>query len=394
MRKILTRILIFVTSALLLCACGNNENGNTENTETTELIQEGITINGAVGSASSIKISNVTDGEIYNTVTTNLETTGTLEVYDITLLNNDNVAIQPDGSVEITLALSESLLNADGDEYHVYRLENDSTLTKLNSTVTENEITFITDHFSIYVIEKVISEPIDNTTEEVETEVEEESESDTESDVEEEEQEPVSYTYTDMNKTMYVVSSVNVRNLPSTEGTKVGSLSKGTQVLVTGQCNETGWYRFEFDGSSAYVSNSYLSENEPAPDVPADNGGDSGNGGGVSSPGQLSEGQSYTDEEGYTYYNYNGHILQFSPNVEADAAELARQIAYADYYQIVVVGNCAAMKIPDGNNTVDVFNQGVVLNDYITSLGYTQTHGGGEKFDTNTSAHYLRVWFQ
>jgi len=28
---------------------------------------------------------------------------------------------------------------------------------------------------------------------------------------------------------------------------------------VTGQCNETGWYKFDYNGQTAFVSNSYLS---------------------------------------------------------------------------------------------------------------------------------------
>ena len=67
------------------------------------------------------------------------------------------------------------------------------------------------------------------------------------------------YTYTEMNATMYATQTVNVRNLPSTDGEKIGSLSTNQEVAVTGQCNETSWYRFELDGQVAFVSNEYLS---------------------------------------------------------------------------------------------------------------------------------------
>lgn len=70
----------------------------------------------------------------------------------------------------------------------------------------------------------------------------------------------LTYTYTDMEATMYAQSSVNVRDLPSTDGEKVGALSTNQEVAVSGQCNETGWYRFEYDGQTAYVSNDYLSD--------------------------------------------------------------------------------------------------------------------------------------
>ena len=68
----------------------------------------------------------------------------------------------------------------------------------------------------------------------------------------------IAYTYTDMSKTMYAKSAVNVRSLPSTGGTRLGSLSKNQEVAVTGQCNETGWYRISYNGGEGFVSNKYL----------------------------------------------------------------------------------------------------------------------------------------
>lgn len=70
----------------------------------------------------------------------------------------------------------------------------------------------------------------------------------------------VVYTYKEFNKTMYAKSSVNVRDLPSTDGNKLGALTKAQEVSVTGQCNETSWYRITYNGGVAYVSNNYLVE--------------------------------------------------------------------------------------------------------------------------------------
>jgi len=67
------------------------------------------------------------------------------------------------------------------------------------------------------------------------------------------------YTYTEMNVTMYATQTVNVRNLPNTDGEKVGSLSTNQEITVLGQCNETSWYQFELDGQTAFVSDKYLS---------------------------------------------------------------------------------------------------------------------------------------
>ncbi len=69
----------------------------------------------------------------------------------------------------------------------------------------------------------------------------------------------VVYTYTDISATMYATQTVNVRSLPNTDGEKMGSLSTNQEIAVTGQCNETGWYMFDYNGQTAFVSNSYLS---------------------------------------------------------------------------------------------------------------------------------------
>ena len=87
------------------------------------------------------------------------------------------------------------------------------------------------------------------------------------------------YTYTDMEVTMYAQQTVNVRDLPSTDGNKVGSLSTNDEVKVTGQA-DTGWNRIEYNGNVAYVSNSYLGDSKV--EVTAFTG-NSGSGGGGNS---------------------------------------------------------------------------------------------------------------
>ena len=84
------------------------------------------------------------------------------------------------------------------------------------------------------------------------------------------------YTYTDMSATMYAQQTVNVRDLPDTTGNKVCSLSTNDEITISGQCNETGWYRFEYNGNVAYVSNKYVSENKvEVQQAPTDNGSSS-----------------------------------------------------------------------------------------------------------------------
>ena len=70
------------------------------------------------------------------------------------------------------------------------------------------------------------------------------------------------YSYTDKSATMYAQRAVNVRDLPDTSGNKVGGLSTNQEVTVTGQCNETGWYRISYNGSEAFVSDKYLGDSK------------------------------------------------------------------------------------------------------------------------------------
>ncbi len=70
----------------------------------------------------------------------------------------------------------------------------------------------------------------------------------------------VLYTYTNMSVVKYAQQAVNVRNLPSTDGEQIGSLTTNQEVVVTGQCNETGWYMIEYNGGVGFVSNNYLGD--------------------------------------------------------------------------------------------------------------------------------------
>lgn len=72
------------------------------------------------------------------------------------------------------------------------------------------------------------------------------------------------YTYSELNQTMYAKSAVNVRDLPSTDGKKIGSLKASQEIIVTGKCDQTGWYRFEWNNTTGYVSDKYIVSEKPA----------------------------------------------------------------------------------------------------------------------------------
>lgn len=72
------------------------------------------------------------------------------------------------------------------------------------------------------------------------------------------------YTYSELSQTMYAKSAVNVRDLPSTDGKKIGSLKASQEIIVTGKCDQTGWYRFNWNNTTGYVSDKYIVSEKPA----------------------------------------------------------------------------------------------------------------------------------
>ena len=80
------------------------------------------------------------------------------------------------------------------------------------------------------------------------------------------------YTYSELSQTMYAKSAVNVRDLPSTDGKKIGSLKASQEITVTGKCDQTGWYRFDLNGTTAYASDKYIVSEKPATNTAANTG--------------------------------------------------------------------------------------------------------------------------
>lgn len=80
------------------------------------------------------------------------------------------------------------------------------------------------------------------------------------------------YTYSEVSQTMYAKSAVNVRDLPSTDGKKIGSLKASQEITVTGKCDQTGWYRFDLNGTTGYVSDKYIVSEKPVSNVAASTG--------------------------------------------------------------------------------------------------------------------------
>lgn len=76
------------------------------------------------------------------------------------------------------------------------------------------------------------------------------------------------YTIVAMDATMYTTAGVNVRAGYSTSDTVLGGLAAGSSVHVTGKVQkdgaDLGWYQVAYNGASAYISASFLTDKAPA----------------------------------------------------------------------------------------------------------------------------------
>lgn len=112
--------------------------------ETTQLVNGDSTVK-VEFAAGSVKTGAVLD------VKKGAET-ATSATYDITL-KLANAAIQPDGTLTITISVPANLLGA--DNYYVYRAETDGSYTDMMATYADGKVTFKTGHLSEYVISTV-----------------------------------------------------------------------------------------------------------------------------------------------------------------------------------------------------------------------------------------------
>ena len=110
---------------------------------------------GVVPTGAQLSVEKISEGETYTKAETALESIVTekteVHLFDITLLDKENVKIQPDGKVTITIALEEKLEAT--EKVTVYRIEDDGTKTLMEGAkVVDGKVVFTTDHFSTYAV--------------------------------------------------------------------------------------------------------------------------------------------------------------------------------------------------------------------------------------------------
>lgn len=81
--------------------------------------------------------------------------------------------------------------------------------------------------------------------------------------------------------TMYAKSNVNVRSGAGTSNSQIGSLTKGQEVVKTGE--ENGWSKIEFNGGVGYVKSEYLSTEKVEVETSSNSNTNSTTGGNTSS---------------------------------------------------------------------------------------------------------------
>lgn len=117
-------------------------------TDTTTKIKLDTTTN-VVPEGTKLVAEEVKSGDNYNTVVKAVENdVEKFVLYDISLVNN-NATIQPNGKVKVSIPVPTGY---DTSKIVVFRVSDDGTKTKYDTTIKEGYITFETDHFSNYVV--------------------------------------------------------------------------------------------------------------------------------------------------------------------------------------------------------------------------------------------------
>ena len=140
-----------------------------EETTTETIRKEDITTGIKIETTTAVLPSNVvlssikvTEQNILNRVQTALkDISNKYTTYDITLLK-DNVKIQPNGEIKISIPIPNSY---NKEQIEIYRIEENGTKIKYDVKVEGDYAIFETDHFSIYVLaEKQTQNPTEPTT--------------------------------------------------------------------------------------------------------------------------------------------------------------------------------------------------------------------------------------
>lgn len=147
----------------------NETSGNTSGVTTSETTTTSETpaatsssaslrdTNGILSEGSTIENVSITSGAVYEraeaAVKENIRGLGQFAVMEINLKDASNVQIHElNGYVQVSMPIPANINAEAGKTIAVYRLEDNGTLTRCQTTVENGVITFSTNHFSTYIV--------------------------------------------------------------------------------------------------------------------------------------------------------------------------------------------------------------------------------------------------
>lgn len=193
------------------------------------------------------------------------------------------------------------------------------------------------------------------------------------------------YTYSELNQTMYAKSAVNVRDLPSTDGKKIGSLKASQEITVTGKCDQTGWYRFELNNTTGYVSDKYIVSEKPAGNTTANAQQNTATPAATPAPAQTTT-TSTTDTSGEYFDRAMAEQVFALVNEERVANGIPALIWSEDMYNIAVQ-RCYENDVHEGvrAGTTENYSEGQQTAEEI----YQSWHDSPGHHDTYMRPNYL-----
>ena len=195
------------------------------------------------------------------------------------------------------------------------------------------------------------------------------------------------YKINPFDKIMKATVAVNVRDLPHKDGNKLGTLAKGEVVLVTGQCEQTKWYRIAYkDGKVGYVTREYLTA-AAAGEYPAPSASNAiyingkeyffeKNDYVLKSDKNNNLNITYKDIVGATYKNISAYVAGISADFNKLTLKVKNNGSQDMKLRIDVNGSIPMCKDPDGGDMK-------ASNLYATQDGnevYTDLQWGGSQF--------------
>ncbi|MCD7765724.1 MAG: SH3 domain-containing protein [Lachnospiraceae bacterium] len=164
--------------------------------------------------------------------------------------------------------------------------------------------------------------------------------------------------------TLYASSNVNIRELPSTDAERIGSLILGDAVTVTGETS--GWFRVSVGSTVGYVSKAYLVSTQPETD--SDSSDDSSE----TASAELATAVSYGTS--YTYYTTASVNVRSQPSTDSTVAGSASSGS-----AVTVIGETDNWYIVSINGTT-----GYISKAYVSSV-QTSSSSDDSSSSTNSS---------